>query len=222
MRRLKEIALNAAIAAVTIAAVVMVGIRVNQAFFSSKKADSPAPRRIIEWRDFGNDGHRIGPPASSVTIVEFTDFQCPVCRRASDELRRIRQEFSNDVAVVIRHFPIPGHEFAAAAARAAECAGRQGAFGKYHDLLFASQDLIGKKSWTQFAEEAGLSDVAAFKTCLTDPAIAALVERDQTAGKKLGVTGTPTFLINDLKFPGYPGEGRLAELVRSALDAAPK
>ena len=69
-----------------------------------------------------------------------------------------------------------------------------------------------------FAEEARVSDSVAFRACLSDPTITALVKQDQAAGEKLGVIGTPTFLINDLEISGYPGEGRLTELARSALD----
>lgn len=218
MRRFKETALNIALIVTTVAAVVMVAIRVNEAFFSAKETDSPPARTIAAWRDFAGTGHRIGPLTPDVTIVTFTDFQCPFCRRAAAELRAIRQEFPNDVAIVVRHFPIPGHESATPAAQASACAARQSRFEAYHDLLFASQDSIGRKPWAQFAEEAGVPDLLAFETCLSDPIIADLVKRDQADGKKLGVSGTPTFLVNDLLFPGYPGEGQLTEQVRLALD----
>lgn len=219
MRRpnLKNLALNLVTAVVSVAALAMVGIRAKQQFPATSAA-AVERHKVAAWRDFVRGRQRFGPSTAAVTIVEFSDFQCPFCRQATVELRDIRQEFPDQVAIVFRHYPLPSHQFATAAAEAAECAARQGAFEKYQELLFASPDSIGRKSWGEFAEEARVPDAPAFRSCMSDPAIAAVVKEDRAAGERLGVIGTPTFLINDLEVSGYPGKGKLAELVRSALD----
>jgi protein-disulfide isomerase len=129
----------------------------------------------------------------------------------------MRKQYPDSLAIVFRNFPLPMHRFAADAARAVVCAARQDAFEPYHNLLFSSQDLIGRRSWKEYAGSAGLSDVSAFEACMMDRAAFALVERDRAAGKKLGVVGTPTLLINDLELLGYPGSDELRTMIRSAV-----
>lgn len=217
MKDLSKIALNVATVLVSVAAVVMVGIRVQQRFFP-KSAALPAPRTVDNWHTFARGGQRLGPSSAAVTIVEFGDFQCPFCKLAASDLRDIRAQFPGKVAVVFRQFPLPIHPFAAAAARASECAARQGTFEKYAEVLFDSQAAFGRTTWSEFAEEAGVPNAAAFQACLSDPSVGALVLKDAAAGERLGVTATPTFLINSLEVTGYPGKAKIEEFVRSALD----
>ena len=112
------------------------------------------------------------------------------------------------------------HKSAEDAARAVECAARQGRFETYQALLFSTQDQIGQRSWTAYAQNAGLSDANAFEVCMNGHLTLAPVERDRAAGRKLGVIGTPTLLINDLALPGYPGSDKLRNMVLSALEHA--
>jgi protein-disulfide isomerase len=162
MLRAKDLTLNVALVLVTTAAVAMVSIRVYDRWFVQANS-GPETRRIVAWRNFGVAGNRIGPSTADVTIVEFSDFQCPVCRDASQELKEIRGQYPDRVAVVFRYFPLPIHPYATSAAHAAECAGKQHAFEAYQNLLFSSQELIGHRSWTDYARDAGVSD--AFFSC---------------------------------------------------------
>ena len=216
MQNLKDLSLNVTLALVATAAVTMISLRVYEKF-SAQAEPGLKSHRVQDWRNYAAVGNRIGPPAALVTVVEFSDFQCPFCRQTWEDLREMRTQYPDSLAIVFRNFPLPVHRLAADAALAAVCAARQDAFEPYQNLLFSSQDLIGRRSWKEYAGSAGLSDVGAFEACMKDRAAFALVERDRESGKKLGVVGTPTLLINDLELPGYPGSDELKRMIRSAL-----
>jgi len=154
--------------------------------------------------------HRKGGPGATVAIVEFSDFQCPFCVQAFRDLRdlvRARPE----VSLVFRHYPLDAacnghlkrslHPDACLAACAAECAGRQGRFWEYHDVLFENNDHLERESLFRYAREMNL-DLAAFRTCLDDPATRARVGEDVEAGARVGVTSTPTTFFNGRAIEG--------------------
>lgn len=158
----------------------------------------------------------MGPSSARVTIVEFSDFQCPFCRAAAQYLRDLRRRHPTDIAVIYRHYPI--HEYAAQAALAAECAAAVGAFEPIHDLFFAQGDSVGEKSWTRFAADVGIQDTVRFAKCMRDDVTALALSRDTMAANELGVHGTPTFLINDLEVAGFPGAAALDKYVEDAIE----
>jgi len=119
---------------------------------------------------------------------------------------------------VYRHFPI--HKAGVPAAEAAECAGQEGQFQRMHDRLFSEQDSIGVKSWVQFAVQSGVKDTVRFVQCLNDPRTRAIVLRDSSSGKQLGVVATPTFLVNNLRIVGFGGPAQLADAVSQAWSQA--
>lgn len=219
MQRYKELLLNVCTVLVTVAALSMVAIRIHEGLFA-RRAAAGHEQRVPDWRELASSGNRIGRPDALVTITEFTDFQCPFCRETAADLRQIRQEMGDKFAVVVRYFPLPGHKFAQPAAEAAECAARQGAFERFHNLLFDSQAEIGTKAWTDFAAAAGVPNAATFRDCMSSGTGAAAVARDKAAGQRHGVSATPTLLINDREINWYPGREKLADMIRSALDAA--
>lgn len=212
-------ALNGATWTVAALALTVGGLRLYQYTASQANSSSSSSATVDDWYKYAILGHRDGPTSAAVTIVEFADFQCPFCQRASDVLKSIREDFPHDVAIVFRHFPLPRHEFAVTAAIASECAAEAGRFSTFHDLLFLQFDSIGVKSWEEFGTDAGITDIHAFQTCIRDSTTLSIVNRDRQAAEELGVDGTPTFLINDLKVVGFPGREQLVEYVREALDA---
>lgn len=163
----------------------------------------------------------MGAEEAAVTIIEFSDFQCPFCARHAETLRRIRQKYGAEVSVVFRHFPLTGiHPHAANAALAAECAGVQQRFEPYHDVLFQRQDSIGSTSWTAFAREAAVPDTALFQRCMTNRDHARRIDQDVEAGRSLGVTSTPTSVINGMKVSGAIDEAAIVSMVEEALRKA--
>jgi protein-disulfide isomerase len=163
--------------------------------------------------------HVMGDADASVVVIEYGDFQCPVCGRFFDEtLPTIQAEYvdTGRVAWVFRHFPLTQvHANAEAASRAAECAGRQGQFFAYHDLLFQNQTALGDTDLRNYADMLGL-DLDDFDACVASADIAAAVDADVADGTALGVTGTPTFFINGERVAGF----RTVEQMRALLDAA--
>ncbi|MCW5890695.1 MAG: thioredoxin domain-containing protein [bacterium] len=151
-----------------------------------------------------------GPTDAPVTIVEFSDFQCPACGAAFRDLHALTKANPN-VRLVFRHYPLDSscnpqmeralHPDACQAAAAAECAGQLGKFWEYHDLLFENQRTLDRDSLFRYARELGL-DITAFRTCLDDPATMARVRADVATGEKLGVDSTPTIFVNGRRISG--------------------
>lgn len=156
--------------------------------------------------------HVRGAPMAPVTIVEFSDFQCPFCAAAYPELERIISQYEGRVKLVFKHYPLPSHSRAQYAARAAEAAGRQGKFWEMHDILFDNQRKLEDGDLKRYAEMLGL-DMERFEADMTEAATAERVAADRTLGERLGVDGTPSIFVNGRKFdeplkalPAYLGE----------------
>jgi protein-disulfide isomerase len=175
---------------------------------------------VREWRQVAEGGKRYGPDGASVTITEFSDFQCPYCRRFSDVLKQVKEKYPSEVNFSFRHFPLDRiHPHARAAAIAAECSARAGAFERMHDLLFQRQDSLGKLPWQTLAARAGIADTSSFAQCMADESTAALVRTDFDLGRKLGVKGTPTVMVNEWRIVGA-SFARVDSIVESLLSSS--
>ena len=163
---------------------------------SSQPSNAASPT-AIRRADVSIDGEpSIGPEDAPVTIVEFSDYQCPYCQRWYQQVfEQLMANYPNQIHFVYRDYTLPMHPEAIPAAEAADCAGEQGAYWKYHDALFGGQYTLGHDSYTQYAADLGL-DSQAFATCLDSHRYQAEVQSDTQDGNLLGVTGTPTFFIN--------------------------
>lgn len=137
-----------------------------------------------------------GPEGAPVHIVEFSDFQCPFCRRVLPTLAALEAKYGQRVHFVYRHLPLSEiHSEARAAAEASECAAEQGKFWPYHDLLFAHPQKMSTKELQGYAREAKVPDLGGFTTCLSERRFASRVDGDMEAAKSLGMGGTPSFFI---------------------------
>lgn len=173
------------------------------------------PRVIADWRRLSAAGQPLGPRDAPVVIVEFADFQCPFCATAARNLRELRSRVGDQVAVIYRHCPLTSiHPFAWDAAVAVECAGEQGRFEAFHDALFTGQEDIGLKDWGILAEETEILSSAQFADCLGQEWATERVREDARVAARLGLTGTPSVIVNDLLLPGTPSlvpkQGRFA------------
>lgn len=213
--------MNVAVGVLTACALVTTGLVVRRELAAPRTASAAAPVRIQGWHEFARQGQRMGPPKAPVTIVVFSDFQCPYCAVAMERLRQVRSAHPTEVAVVYRHFPVAGHRHAVAAARASECAGEQGRFEPFHDALFAaSRDSIGIVPWERYAEASGVADLPKFRECANGSGPVPALARDTLAARKLYVSGTPTLLINGLRVVGAPPMDSLEAYVGRALRAS--
>ncbi|MBS2025862.1 MAG: thioredoxin domain-containing protein, partial [Deltaproteobacteria bacterium] len=130
-----------------------------------------------------------------VTIVMWSDFQCPYCGRAEPTIKQILDTYKDDVKVIWKNQPLSFHPNAMPAAKAAMAAHKQGKFWQMHDLMFQNQQALSDAKYEEWAKQAGL-DVAKWKKDKDSPEVAAAVQKDASQGSALGADGTPTFFIN--------------------------
>lgn len=137
-----------------------------------------------------------GPDGAPITIIEFSDFQCPYCEIASEAVKQVLAAYPDKIRFVFKNFPLVKiHENAQYAAESAECAGDQGKFWEMHDLLFANQDKLDKASISKYASQLKLNK-AAFDSCISTGKFKAKIEADAKVAADFGVGGTPAFFIN--------------------------
>ena len=179
-------------------------------------AQSTTPRAPVHVDTAGRPSR--GPADAKATLVEFVDYQCPFCGRFErDTMPLIEKNYGNRIRIVSRQFPLSIHPHAMGAALAMECAYKQGRFWQLHDRLFRNQDALDPSGLTRQATQAGL-DIAQLGTCEKSSTTKATIEKDISAGRNYGVTGTPTVFINGKALQGalpYPQ-------FKAALDAALK
>jgi protein-disulfide isomerase len=156
-----------------------------------------------------------GPAAAPVTIFEWSDYQCPYCKGAQEVLVRLQAEFPDTVRIAFKDFPLRSHDRAVPAALAARCAGAQGRYWEYHDLLFVAQPDFSRDELLGYARRLGL-EASPFSECLDSARFQDAVLADQREGRDAGVRATPTFFINGRKI-----EGALPiEVFREAIEQA--
>jgi len=160
-----------------------------------------------------------GPAAAPVTIFEWSDYQCPYCKRAQEILARLQAEFPETVKIAFKDFPLRSHDRALPAALAARCAGAQGRYWEYHDLLFVAQPDFSRDQLVGYARRLGL-DAAAFTECLDSARFQEAVLADQREGRDAGVRATPTFFINGRKIEGALSIEAFREVIQRALREA--
>jgi protein-disulfide isomerase len=162
-----------------------------------------------------------GDDGAAVTIVEFTDFQCPFCARASTTIARVVAAYPGKVRWIVKHYPLPFHADAPLAHRAALAADIQGKFWEMHDALFANQRGLKRDDLLGYASRLGL-DVTRFTADLDSDRFDAVLSRDMVEGTKLGIDGTPTFFVNGQRLVGaVPYESFTAAVDRALRTSAP-
>ena len=147
------------------------------------------------------DSPVIGDKNAPVTIVEFSDFECPFCSRGAETLKELLEKNPGKVKIVFKHFPLEFHKSAPLAARAAVAANKQGKFWEYHDMLFKNQKALGRDNLVSYAQQLQLN-MAKFEADLDNAELDKVIEADKAAAGKVGVRGTPHFFINGTRFSG--------------------
>lgn len=157
-------------------------------------------------------------PNAKVTLVEFSDFQCPYCAKAAETLKQIKKKYGAKVNVVFKHFPLPMHPDAKRASMAAMCALDQGAdkFWDFHDWMFAHQQDLKNASIKQQAKKFGL-DTSKFNDCVDNNKYLAAVNNDIDQGKELEIRATPTFFVNGKLVSGARSLEDFSEVIDEEL-----
>lgn len=218
MSRFRSILPNLATGLLVLCALLITGLVVRRELFPGPPVTATQTEREVgDWKSVPGEGSVIGSRDAPVTIVAFSDFQCPFCAEAKAEIDSILARDPGRVALVYRHFPIQSiHPHAFAAAVASECAGAQDRFRAYHDALYEAQAEIGRTTWRQFAERAEVPALDEFDRCVSEERFGDRVRRDMAEARALGIDGTPTFIYDGRMVFGMPGVQKVSERVRRA------
>jgi len=161
-----------------------------------------------------------GNPDAAVTIVEYSDFQCPYCGRAAVTLDKILKKYKGDVRLIYKHFPLPSHKYAELVARYFEAIALQDhkKAWLFHDKAFENQGSLtgGEEAATKIAAHIG-ADMERLKQDLQKPVINERIKKDLSEGSKFGFSGTPSFLINGVKLIGAQPEESFSEIIDIVL-----
>lgn len=168
---------------------------------------------VVEVSDGGRES-RGGGKDAPVTIIAFSDYECPYCKRSEIVVAEVMAAYGAKVRYVHRDYPLPFHKFAAPAAMAARCAGQQSKFWEAHDALFKAQ--LSDESIAKVVTDLGL-DKAKFDACMADPKTKAMIDEDQAAGGEVGVSGTPAFFINGRMISGAQPAEKFKDIIDSEL-----
>lgn len=181
---------------------------------------SPSPVGLVVSIDVAQDDHIRGNPLAPVTIVEFSDYQCPFCQRFHPTVQQALDEYGDKVRWVYKHFPIPSiHAQAIPAAEASECVWEQkgdDGFWAFTDAVFASQSRMGSALYRELAQEIEVN-MAQFDTCVSERKYEDKVQADLALGTKLGVTGTPASFVNGQTVRGAISYEQLKSIIDSQL-----
>jgi protein-disulfide isomerase len=168
---------------------------------ADNEAADPANEQQSERQHIPLVGVHKGAANAPITIVEFVDFQCPFCGRATDTIDQVFKEYLGQVRFYVRHSPLPFHPDAPAAAEAALAAEEQGKFWEMHDKLIGNQRNLAREDLEAYARELGL-DMGKFTQALDARSHKARIDQDIVVAEKVGARGTPTFFINGRKMSG--------------------
>ncbi|HJQ84328.1 MAG TPA: thioredoxin domain-containing protein [Candidatus Binatia bacterium] len=159
-----------------------------------------------------------GGAKAPITIIEFSDYECPFCKRAETVVDQVMKTYGDKIRLVFRDYPLPMHERARPAADAANCANAQGKFWEFHAKLFANQSALGDDKLKEYAKELGL-DAAKFDQCLATKPHKAAIDKDIEDGAKVGVNGTPAFFVNGRMLSGAQPFEKFKEVIDEELAA---
>lgn len=165
-----------------------------------------------------DDDPASGPESAPITIVEFSDYQCPFCIKWHDEVfARLMKDYEGKIRFVYRDFPLESiHPEALPAAEAANCAGEQGYYWQYHEALFGQKNGLGSKAYMAYATELGL-DVDKFTACMNSENVADEIKADIEYASSIGVSSTPTFFVNGMAVIGAQPYEVFKELIDKEL-----
>lgn len=172
----------------------------------------PQPQPIVVS---AGDSPFVGPADAKVTVIEFFDFQCPVCRDVAPTFKQIIEKYKDRVKFVARDFPLSYHSFAQKASEAARCAHEQGKYWEYHDLIIEGN--LDVDSLKQYAKDLGLNTTQ-FNDCLDSGKYSSEIQKDYNDGVSYRIAGTPTFFVNGKEIP-VRTYADFERLIESALNA---
>jgi len=170
----------------------------------------------VEYAELNDSPHVKGNLEASVSLVEFSDFECPACGYASNQLGAWLEAYTDKIKFEYRNYPLSSiHKYAFQAAEAAECAADQGYFWEYYDKLFANQQNLSKKDLALYASQIDKLDLELWQDCLDSDAKAKRVQDDLDEARRMGLSFTPTFILNGQVIDDWQ---KLPELIQALVE----
>lgn len=204
-------ALAVALAAVIVSGALLVRENNLLPLYCARNVPAPTTPKI----EIPLDGSQVfGPAGAPVTVVEFSDFRCPACRRMHKTVAEAMKHYGDKVRWVFKNFPLPSHKDARIAAEGALCAAGQGRFWEYHDVLFETEEEYTPDSLTAIADRLGL-DAAVFRQCLDAGKHKAQVDKEVKSGLDAGLDAVPSTIVNGTLMVG----ARSPEAFKAVIDA---
>ena len=174
---------------------------------------------LAEVPEVTSDDNVRGPSDAKVTLISYSDFECPYCTKFSETIEQIADEYGDDIRVVFRHFPLSFHANAKPAAMAAECAGEQGKFWEMHDIIFdfSFDGNMDVEIWKDYAENYGL-DMDDYNDCMDNEKYADKIIEQMKDGAAAGVRGTPATFVNGKMVSGALPFESFVQLIDGELE----
>ena len=174
---------------------------------------------VAEVPAVSSDDYVKGPDNAKVTLIEYSDFECPYCARHNSTIQDIMDEYGNDVRLVFRNFPLSFHPNAQDAALAAECAGEQGKFWEMHDKIFEANDAgtLSANTWSEAAGDLGLN-TNKFNDCMDSDKYAEKITQQMQDGMEAGVQGTPATFVNGKMVSGALPYETFVQIIEAELE----
>lgn len=170
---------------------------------------------VTDWRRFQVLDRRSGAEAASVSLVLFTDYDCPYCQALSRVIDSAMRELPQELALTVRHFPLTVlHPRARRASAFAECARLEGRLSTAEALLYSLASDSGAEDWVGFAQKVGLANPQGVEVCMRSGPIQALIDADSVVARSLGARGTPVLLVNQRRLSGYMSLEVLRQVIR--------
>jgi protein-disulfide isomerase len=203
-----------ALAAFGIIILLIVGLFTNWYGLAQGKSPDDEQRTFIPVEA---DPVRGNLSSAKVSIIIFSDFECPFCKLAEDTVKALFLKYDGKVALVFKHYPLTQiHPNSMGAALASECANEQGRFWEYHDYLFEHNNALESIELKAYAKELGL-DTARFNECLDSQRHSFSIQRDVLVGRQVGVSSTPTFYINGIQLVGAQPGKEFSRIIESEM-----
>jgi protein-disulfide isomerase len=161
-----------------------------------------------------------GPKTAPITLIEYSDFECPFSKRAQDTLAELKKKYEGKILFCYKDYSLPFHKNAKKAAEAAHCAGEQGKYWEFHDKLFENQKALGDDKYKEIATGLGLN-MEKFNGCLSTGKFAAEIEKESKEGAANGVNGTPGFFINGVMLSGAVPIDNFTDIIDKELAKNP-
>lgn len=185
----------------------------NSPTTSSGKVD---PKVLVE-----NDSEKTGNQKAKITLVEFSDFQCPYCGASYQMTKDLVSKYKNDILFVYRHYPLNQHKNAMIASEASEAAGAQGKFWEMHDMLFENQNVWSESDnplaiFTTYAQKLHLN-IEQFLNDIKTEKYLGKIQKDRADGNKAGISGTPTYFLNGEQIVGYNSPSELQKILEKDI-----